>query len=117
MIYAGNTDASSIVSSDPFTFIVGPEKEFFQIHSVLVASLSEPLHKLVNLPLEEAKRRRAVWDHCDVETFAAFSEFAYTKRYSVPEFNDIGTLNGGSPPVPGAGAGAGAVANVDIDTP
>ncbi|KAF6827514.1 hypothetical protein CMUS01_08980 [Colletotrichum musicola] len=88
MIYAGNTDASSIMSADLFTFIVGPENKMFQMHSALV-------------------------DDCDVETFFAFSEFTYTGNYSVPEFNDIGTLNGGSPTV----LGAGAVVHVDQDTP
>ncbi|KAF6837323.1 hypothetical protein CPLU01_03187 [Colletotrichum plurivorum] len=81
MIYAGNTDASSIMSSDPFTFVVGPEKQLFYMHSALVASLSIQLDRT---------------DDCDVEAFLAFSEFAYTEKYSVPEFNDIGTLNGGS---------------------
>lgn len=60
MIYAGNTDASSIMSSDFFTFIVGPEKQLFYMHSALVASLSKQLDRVVNIGREETKNRRVL---------------------------------------------------------
>lgn len=85
----GNTDASRIMSSDIITFLIGPDEKEFKIHSARVKSLAKKLR--VETQAVEGPERCIRYDDrvCDEETFIAFSEFAYTGKYSAPEFNDI----------------------------
>ncbi|CAI7657019.1 uncharacterized protein N7487_009657 [Penicillium crustosum] len=75
---------SSIVHSPPFTFLVGPRHTKLTIQSGLAEHVSKPLHNLMNGPTRESKHRIAVLEEDDVETFVAFTEYAYTGDYSVP---------------------------------
>ncbi|KAF4769075.1 hypothetical protein HAV15_008360 [Penicillium sp. str.  len=75
---------SSIVHSPPFTFLVGPRHTKLTIQSGLAEHVSKPLHNLMNGPTRESKHRIAVLEEDDVETFVAFTEYAYTGDYNVP---------------------------------
>ncbi|KGO45827.1 hypothetical protein PEX1_003860 [Penicillium expansum] len=75
---------SSIILSPSFTFLVGPQHTKLTIQSGLAQHVSKPLHNLMNGPTRESKHRIAVLEEDDVETFAAFCEYAYTGDYSVP---------------------------------
>ncbi|KAI1269208.1 hypothetical protein F5Y18DRAFT_373921 [Xylariaceae sp. FL1019] len=74
----------SIVSSKPFTILVGPEKKACTIHSALLAALSRPLDVLVNGGMKEATEATAEWPDVDEETFAQVCQFAYTGDYDSP---------------------------------
>lgn len=71
--------------SSHFTFLVGEEKTPLSIHAAVLEKLSAPLHALVsNGYMRESQSGFAILEDVDVETFAAFSEFAYTKDYKTP---------------------------------
>jgi hypothetical protein len=74
-----------LLASRTFTFLVGPEKEPIDVHISLLRSLSEPLDKLMNNGrMRESTERVAVLEEVDVETFALFAEFCYTRNYRAP---------------------------------
>ncbi|QQK47728.1 HSCB C-terminal oligomerization domain-containing protein [Penicillium digitatum] len=75
---------SSIIHSQPFTFLVGPQHTKLTIQSGLTEHVSKPLHNLMNGPTRESKHRIALLEEEEVETFVAFCEYAYTGDYSVP---------------------------------
>ncbi|KAJ9637997.1 hypothetical protein H2204_004587 [Knufia peltigerae] len=72
------------LSSDPFQFLIGPDKKLFYVHSALVAKQSRPLAALVSNGMVESRQRCAVFDDVDEDTFLHFLEFAYTGEYTVP---------------------------------
>ncbi|EAW15141.1 uncharacterized protein ACLA_057980 [Aspergillus clavatus NRRL 1] len=75
----------SIVHSPPFTFLVGPSHTKLTIQSGLARHVSKPLDHLMNSGLtRESKHHIAVLEEEDVETFVAFTEYAYTGDYNVP---------------------------------
>jgi hypothetical protein len=76
---------TSIISSDMFTFLVGPKKKPFKLHKALVAHQSLSLNVLVNGHLKEAQEQCAVWEEVAEDTFVRFSQFAYTGDYEAPE--------------------------------
>jgi hypothetical protein len=77
--------SSRLLASRTFTFLVGPEKEPIDVHINLLRSLSEPLDKLMNNgTMKESTERVAVLEEVDVETFAQFAEFCYTRNYRAP---------------------------------
>lgn len=75
----------SIVGSDTFTFLVGPEAKRYTLHSKLVAYHSKPLNVLINGPMAEAKQNFAVLKDVDEHTFARFCHYAYTGEYDDDE--------------------------------
>lgn len=71
--------------SSHFTFLVGEDKTPLSIHAAVLDKLSAPLLALVsNGYMKESKAGVAILGDVDVETFAAFSEFAYTNDYKTP---------------------------------
>ncbi|KAG5928157.1 hypothetical protein E4U42_001162 [Claviceps africana] len=77
---------ASFMASKPFTFLVGPEKKAFAIHSALVAGQSKVLEKLVLGDMQEAREGSVVWEHVDEQTFIRFSQYAYMGIYRYPSF-------------------------------
>jgi hypothetical protein len=71
----------AIISSTPFTFIVGPDEIEFTLHSALVASQSPKLDKLLNGHMKEAIERKVKFPHVDKDTFVRFSQYVYTGWY------------------------------------
>ncbi|KAF4944814.1 hypothetical protein FGADI_12409 [Fusarium gaditjirri] len=80
----------SIAKSKVFTFVVGPNKTEFTIHSALVANQSPVLNVLVNGPFKEASEQRVMWTDLDEATFLSFWEFAYGGNYTSPIQEDEG---------------------------
>ncbi|KAL6252370.1 hypothetical protein RBB50_000088 [Rhinocladiella similis] len=74
----------SFLSSDPFRFLIGPDKKPFHVHSALIAKHSDTLAALVTNGMLESEQRCAVFDDVDEDTFLHFLEFAYTGEYTVP---------------------------------
>ncbi|KAH7308955.1 hypothetical protein B0I35DRAFT_453549 [Stachybotrys elegans] len=70
-----------IISSTPFTFIVGPDEIEFTLHSALVASQSPKLDRLLNGQMKEAIERRVKFPHVDKDTFVRFGQYVYTGWY------------------------------------
>lgn len=71
--------------SSHFIFLVGGEKTPLTIHIAVLEKLSAPLYALIsNGSMKESRAGVATLDDVDVETFVAFSEFAYTNRYKTP---------------------------------
>lgn len=67
-----------IFSSQPFTFVVGPDQTEFVVHSKLLERLSQPLHNLMNNGImTESIKGIAYLDDIDSETFLEFVDFAY----------------------------------------
>ncbi|KAI9373183.1 hypothetical protein BJX61DRAFT_533360 [Aspergillus egyptiacus] len=78
-------DFRSIINSEPFTFLVGPNHTKLTIQTGLTRHVSGPLDHLMNSgQTRESKHQIAVLEDEDVETFVAFCEYAYTGDYSVP---------------------------------
>ncbi|RTE75464.1 hypothetical protein BHE90_010070 [Fusarium euwallaceae] len=71
----------SILTSDFFRFLVGPERKQFFMHSSAVACQSQALEKLVNGDMREACERCAIWCEVEPDTFIRFSQYAYTGDY------------------------------------
>ncbi|KAK7425867.1 hypothetical protein QQZ08_007581 [Neonectria magnoliae] len=90
----------SILSSDFFKFLVGPEKKQFFMHSSAVACQPQALEKLVNGDMREAHERCAIWYDVDPDTFIRFSQHVYTGDYQAaqPHTRDGVSLKDCSPP-------------------
>ncbi|OJJ45227.1 hypothetical protein ASPZODRAFT_133856 [Penicilliopsis zonata CBS 506.65] len=72
------------ISSPLFTFIIGPEKKEFTVHSKPLADISSTLNALMNGEMMEAKVRRVEWPDVDEDTFVRLCEYAYLQDYSTP---------------------------------
>ncbi|KAG6063452.1 hypothetical protein E4U13_006306 [Claviceps humidiphila] len=72
-----------IFTSQPFKFVVGEAKTEFLLHSVLVASKSEALGRLINGGFVEGQQGYVVLEDEDAKTVAAFAEFIYTGDYKL----------------------------------
>ncbi|KAH8701020.1 hypothetical protein BGW36DRAFT_395960 [Talaromyces proteolyticus] len=78
-------DFSRIISSPPFTFLVGKDHAKLTIQSGLARHVSRPLdHLMNNGQTRESKHRITVLEDEEVEVFSAFTEYAYTGDYTVP---------------------------------
>ncbi|RAO72665.1 uncharacterized protein BHQ10_008677 [Talaromyces amestolkiae] len=78
-------DFTSLISSPPFTFLVGKEHTKLTIQSGLAKHVSRPLDDLMNNGhTRESKHRIAVLEDEEVEVFTAFTQYAYTGNYTVP---------------------------------
>jgi hypothetical protein len=73
-----------IVDSELFTFVVGPNKKQFPVHSYAITRLSEMLENLVTNGMAESKQKLATLNDVEEEDFARFFQFAYTGDYSTP---------------------------------
>lgn len=72
------------MGSEPFHFIVGPDKKTFYVHTELVAQNSPVLAALVRHPMEEGTKGRASLKDIDEDTFLHVIEFMYRNEYTVP---------------------------------
>ncbi|RDH26339.1 hypothetical protein BDQ94DRAFT_178258 [Aspergillus welwitschiae] len=73
------------ISSPLVTFIVGPTRKEFTVHSDPLASLSSTLHCLLNDPMLEAKTHHVDWSEVvDEDTFIRLCEYAYVRDYTPP---------------------------------
>lgn len=70
-------------------FLVGNEKHPMAIHAGAIESLSVPLSAMVNdLSMKNPTDRVIVLEDTTIETFHAFTEFAYTGDYSRVAYDD-----------------------------
>ncbi|KAL7815803.1 hypothetical protein V8C26DRAFT_105411 [Trichoderma gracile] len=72
----------SIFLSEPFKFVVGPNKKRYSLHKGAVARLSKSLYQLLNGRMREAKEHCVSWEDTDENTFIRFGEWAYTGDYT-----------------------------------
>lgn len=80
----GNPSAlNRIVRSKVFKFVVGPNKQEFNVHEAVLSRLSKPLRVLLDGPFKEARELRVEWPEVDESTFVRFVEWAYTGTYTV----------------------------------
>jgi hypothetical protein len=75
-----------IIDSEIFTFVVGPNKKQFQIHSYAITRLSEMLRALVTNGMAESQQKLATLSDVEEEDFGRFFQFAYTGDYCTPSF-------------------------------
>lgn len=75
----------SIISSDIFTFVVGPDGKEYNVHGTAISRLSKPLDVLINGEMREAKEKCVKWPDIDEQTFVRFTQWAYTKTYVTEE--------------------------------
>lgn len=81
-------DRNSIFASTPFNFFV--EGKSFLVHSALVASHSNPLGRMINGPMLEAKKGVGVLEDVDEGTFARYCQWAYSGDYKAAASTLIG---------------------------
>lgn len=70
--------------SPVFTFLIGPDKDKFQVHSAVLDTISEPLRKMVTNGMKESINMQAELKDVDSETFVLFLEYAYNGMYRAP---------------------------------
>ncbi|KAK4033364.1 hypothetical protein C8A01DRAFT_40192 [Parachaetomium inaequale] len=71
-----------ILASKLYRFSIGPQKREFTVHSALVEIQSPALNTFVNnTKFKEAGDGHAELEDVEVETFVAFTEYAYTGKY------------------------------------
>jgi hypothetical protein len=75
----------SFVGSQPFRFLIGPDKKTFYVHTELVAQQSSALAALISGRMAEAKESCALLEDVDESTFVRFVEYMYTNDYLVPD--------------------------------
>ncbi|KAL5903066.1 hypothetical protein ACKVV7_011374 [Pyricularia oryzae] len=75
----------SAATSNQFRFLIGPEKQEYNIHSYLVAEQSAALRTTVHGEFKEAKDGFVTWDDIDERTFLSFWDYVYTGDYDDPE--------------------------------
>lgn len=71
--------------SEPFTFLVGATKTPVVAPAALIASVSEPMDRLINGGMSEAERRCAEIPDVEVDDFVRFVEYTFHGDYTVPE--------------------------------
>lgn len=76
---------NSIIGSDIFTFVVGPNCKEYKVHGAAISRLSKPLGVLINGEMREAKEKCVKWPDVDEKTFMRFTQWAYTETYTTEE--------------------------------
>ena len=72
-----------MLSSAQFTFLLGDTREPVTVHAGIVSKVSEPLDRLINGSMKEAKEKCAALPHVDREVFLGLVEYAYRSDYNV----------------------------------
>jgi hypothetical protein len=88
-----------VISSNPFEFVVGPDRKKFTIHTALAAYHSPILAVMMTGHMSEAQDGRATLEEIDEQTFVQFCEYAYTKDYTPTPYEivlDSSMLDGGN---------------------
>lgn len=80
-----NTRFNSIIGSDVFTFVIGPNGKEYNVHGTAISRLSKPLDVLINGDMREAKEKCVKWPDVEEKTFVRFTQWAYTKTYVTEE--------------------------------
>lgn len=75
----------SIIGSDIFTFVIGPNCKEYKVHGTAISRLSKPLGVLINGEMREAKEKCVKWPDVDEKTFVRFTQWAYTETYVTEE--------------------------------
>ena len=73
-----------ILSSELFTFLVGPDREPVHDHSALFDKISLPLHSLMNNKMKEGIEKRCKLENVGHGLFITLCEFAFTGDYRLP---------------------------------
>jgi hypothetical protein len=73
-----------IMGSPQFTFVCGEDEEPVTVHEVALATLSQPLNRLMHGPMREAGEKLAKLPYVEKEDFVRLCEFAYRGRYTIP---------------------------------
>ncbi|KAF2819983.1 hypothetical protein CC86DRAFT_412452 [Ophiobolus disseminans] len=76
---------ASILRSEQFTSLIGPDDEPFVVHSGIIAKLSAPLERLVNGLMKKAHKKVARLPDLEPSDFERLCEFAYSGEYTAPE--------------------------------
>ena len=73
---------TSILSSEAFTFYIGPNKAKRTVQASLFKGVSEPLHAMMNGHMSEATAKEATLEDVDVDAFTAFCAYGYIRDYT-----------------------------------
>ncbi|KAI8675567.1 hypothetical protein NCS57_00458300 [Fusarium keratoplasticum] len=77
-----SSNIHSIMASPKAQFLIGPNKNEFNIHSELVAVQSSSLANIIRQQKGRFDGRPILWKHVDVDTFIRFCAFAFTGDYN-----------------------------------
>ncbi|EPS38426.1 hypothetical protein H072_7814 [Dactylellina haptotyla CBS 200.50] len=77
-------DFKSVLTSQPFTFIIGPEKKKFFVNEELISKCSPVLKALMGRNFREGSQREAYLDEVEEDTFVRFIQYAWTGTYDSP---------------------------------
>jgi len=75
---------TSIIASEPFTFVVGPSRSKYFINIGLIESQSKVLGALCKGQLQEATSKEAILDDTAEDTFVRFIQYAMVGSYDLP---------------------------------
>jgi len=78
-------DVDRIIRSPTITFKLGEQQEPVFVHKAPIAALSDSLDALLNGRMVESQQGVVEWPDVTVQTFARFSNFAYSGDYANPE--------------------------------
>ncbi|KAI8680643.1 hypothetical protein NCS56_00470100 [Fusarium sp. Ph1] len=70
------------MASPKVQFLIGPNKDEFNIHSELVAAQSSSLANIIRQQKGRFDGRPILWKHVEVDTFIRFCAFAFTGDYN-----------------------------------
>ena len=76
-------------SSKLFVFVIGENQSEFLVHAGIIAKQSKALDALINGPMAEASRGKAILDDVQADTFERFCQFAYAGNYTTPTYKSV----------------------------
>ncbi|KAI1138071.1 hypothetical protein F5Y05DRAFT_50249 [Hypoxylon sp. FL0543] len=76
------------LASEPFKFLVGPDRKEYFIHREVFTTISPVLQVLITGRMREAREGVAVWDDIEERYFLDLCEFAYSGTYTAPRLED-----------------------------
>ncbi|KAI4703504.1 hypothetical protein J4E89_010080 [Alternaria sp. Ai002NY15] len=74
---------TEMLSSAQFTFLLGATREPVTVHAGIMSEVSEPLDRLINGPMKEAREKCAALPHVERDVFLSLVEYAYRSDYNV----------------------------------
>ncbi|KAK6527511.1 hypothetical protein TWF694_004494 [Orbilia ellipsospora] len=77
-------DVKEVLSSEPFTFIIGPARKKFFVNANLISVSSPVLEALMKGKFREANQKEAFLEDVEEDTFVRFVEYAWTGTYTPP---------------------------------
>ncbi|KAI1415073.1 hypothetical protein F5Y13DRAFT_197073 [Hypoxylon sp. FL1857] len=76
------------MASEPFKFLVGPNRKEYFIHKEAFIAISPVLRVLITGRMREAREGVAVWEDVEECHFLNLCEFAYFGKYTAPRMKD-----------------------------